>query len=46
MGNGILERVNSLVQAAKAKAREYSNDEYLITMTYLLGGDLEFDLPT
>ncbi len=44
--NGILEGINSLIQAAKAKARGYSNDEYLITMTYLIGGKLEFELPT
>jgi transposase len=44
--NGVLEGINSLIQAAKAKARGYSNDEDLVTMTYLIAGRLEFDLPT
>lgn len=44
--NGILEGINSLIQAAKAKARGYSNDSYLITMAYLIAGKLKFELPT
>jgi transposase len=36
INNGILEGFNSLVQAAKARARGYRTTEYLITMIYLL----------
>ena len=42
INNGILEGLNSLVQAAKAKARGYRSTRNLITMIYLLGGKLEF----
>lgn len=44
--NGILEGINSLVQAAKARARGYRSQRNFITMIYLLAGKLEFDLPT
>jgi len=44
--NGILEGINSLIQAAKAKARGYRSTRYLITMVYLIAGKLEFNLPT
>jgi transposase len=44
--NGILEGINSLVQAAKARARGYRSERNLITMIYLLAGKLKFDLPT
>lgn len=44
--NGILEGINSLIQAAKAKARGYRSTHYLITMVYLIAGKLEFNLPT
>lgn len=43
---GFLEGINSLVQAAKAKARGYRTARNLITMTYLLAGKLNFGLPT
>ena len=43
---GLLEGMNSIIQAAKAKARGYSNPEYLITIAYLIAGDLKFNLPT
>lgn len=44
--NGILEGINSLIQAAKAKARGYRSTRYLITMVYLIAGKLKFNLPT
>ena len=44
--NRILEGINSLIQAAKAKARGYRSTRYLITMVYLIAGKLEFNLPT
>ena len=46
INNGILEGVNSLVQAAKAKARGYRSIENFITMVYIVAGKLDFDLPT
>jgi transposase len=44
--NGILEGINSLIQAAKAKARGYRTARNLITMAYLIAAKLKFDLPT
>lgn len=46
INNGILEGINSLIQAAKARARGYRTVKNLITMIYLIGGKLEFGLPT
>ncbi|MBC8478076.1 ISL3 family transposase [bacterium] len=46
VNNGILEGINSLVQAAKAKARGYRSVRNLITMIYIIAGKLEFKLPT
>lgn len=43
---GILEGFNSLLQAAKARARGYRSDENLIAMAYLIAGKLNFGLPT
>ena len=43
--NGILEGINSMIQAAKARARGYRTNEYLITMIYLITGKLKLDLP-
>lgn len=40
ISNGILEAINSLVQAAKAKARGYRTTRNLITMVYLTSGKL------
>ncbi|MDO9565289.1 MAG: transposase, partial [Candidatus Desulfaltia sp.] len=40
------EGINSMVQAAKARARGYRNNRYLITMIYLISGKLNFNLPT
>jgi transposase len=46
ISNGILEGINSLVQAAKARARGYRSTRNLISMAYLISGDLDFALPT
>ena len=46
INNGILEGINSMIQAAKARARGYRKIDYLITMIYLLNGKLKFNLPT
>ena len=46
INNGILEGINSLIQAAKAKARGYRTTRNFITMIYLIGGKLNFRLPT
>lgn len=46
INNGILEGINSLIQAAKARARGYRTTRNLITMVYLIGGKLKFNLPT
>jgi len=43
---GILEGFNSLIQAAKARARGYRTNRNLITMSYLIAGKLNFELPT
>jgi len=44
--NALLEATNSLIQAAKAKARGYRSAEYLLTIAYLIAGQLTFNLPT
>jgi transposase len=44
--NGFLEGINSLIQAAKAKARGYRNPDNLIAMAYLIAGKLKFPQPT
>jgi len=44
--DGILEGINSLIQAAKANAKRYHTMKNLITMIYLVGGKLEFRLLT
>ena len=41
VSNGILEGINSLIQAAKAKARGYRSVRNLITMVYLIAGRLD-----
>jgi len=47
INNGILEGINSLVQAAKAKARGYRSDRNLATIIYLIAGKLDLTrLPT
>ena len=42
MTNGILEGINSLIQAAKAKARGYRSNRNFITIVYLIAGKLNF----
>jgi len=46
INNEILEGINSLIQAAKARARGYRTTKNLITMIYIIGGKLQFKLPT
>ncbi len=47
INNGILEGINSLVQAAKAKARGYRSTRNFATIIYLIAGKLDFScLPT
>jgi len=46
MKNDILEGINSLTQAAIAKARGYRTTMHLIAMIYLIGGKINFSLPT
>lgn len=46
LSNGLLEGMNSLIQAAKSRARGYRTNTNLITMIYLLGAKLHFPLPT
>jgi len=45
ISNGLLEGMNSLIQAAKARARGYRNVKNFITTIYLIGGKLKFELP-
>ncbi len=45
IANGLIEGINSLVQAAKAKARGYRSKRNLIAMVYLLAGKLDLRLP-
>lgn len=42
INTGVLEAINSLVQAAKRRARGYRTKKNLIAMTYLIAGKLEF----
>jgi transposase len=46
IANGIMEAVNSLVQAAKAKARGYRSTRNLKAIIYLIAGKLELAVPT
>lgn len=45
ISNGLLEGMNSLIQAAKARSRGFRNVKNFITMIYLVGAKLEFNLP-
>jgi len=45
VSNGMLEAMNSLLQAAKARARGYRTTENLIAMAYLVSGKLNLNLP-
>ena len=46
IANGLIEGINSLVQAAKAKARGYRSIRNLVAITYLIAGKLDLKLPT
>lgn len=46
MTTGFLEGINSLVQAAKRKARGYRTTKNLITIVYIIAGKLNGPLPT
>ena len=46
ISNALIEGINSLVQAAKAKARGYRNKETLKAVTYMVAGKLDLKLPT
>lgn len=46
ISNGVLEAINSLVQAARARARGYRGTRNFITMVYLIAGKLQLELPT
>lgn len=46
INNGVMEAINGLIQAAKARARGYRSNRNLIAMTYLIVGKLRLDLPT
>jgi transposase len=43
IGNGLMEGINSLIQAAIAKARGYRNPRNLISIAYLIAGKLDFN---
>ena len=45
IANGLIEGINSLVQAAKAKARGYRSTRNLKAMVYLVAGKLDLRLP-
>jgi len=45
IANGMIEGINSLMQAAKAKARGYRSIRNLKAMVYLLAGKLDLRLP-
>ena len=46
INNGILEGINSLIQAAKHKARGYRSNRNFIAIIYLIAGKLPMRLPT
>ena len=46
IANGLIEGINSLVQAAKAKSRGYRSTRNLKAVTYLIAGKLDLRLPT
>jgi transposase len=45
IANGLIEGINSLVQAARSKARGYRSIRNLTAMVYLLAGKLDLSLP-
>ena len=44
INNGILEGLNSVIQAAKSKARGYKTSKSFKIIAYLLTGKLDFSL--
>ena len=46
MANGLIEGINSLIQAAKAKARGYRSIRNLTAIVYLIAGKLDLSLPS
>lgn len=46
ISNGLVEGINSVVQATKTKAHGYRNSETLKAVTYLVAGKLDLRLPT
>ena len=46
LSKGLLEGLNSLIQAAKSRVRGYRRPRNLATMISLLGAKLNFSLPT
>jgi transposase len=46
LSNGLLEGINSLIQAAKARARGYRNKTKIITIVYLTAAKLRLPSPT
>jgi transposase len=46
INNGVLEAINSLVQAAKRRARGYRTDKHYVAVIYMTAGKLNFGLPT
>lgn len=46
IANGLIEGINSLVQAAKAKARGYRSTRNLKAVIYMIAGKLDLRLPT
>src|SRR6202011_3029851 len=46
IANGLIEGINSLVQAAKDKARGYRSLRNLIAITYLIAGKIDLKLAT
>ena len=44
INNGILEGLNSIIQACKAKARGYKTTKNFKIIAYLVTGDLKFDM--
>jgi transposase len=45
IANGLIEGINSLIQAAKAKARGYRSTRNLKAVVYLIAGKLDLRLP-
>jgi len=46
VNNGILEGINSVIQAAKARSRGYRTTRNIVAIIYLIAGKLNFSLPT